>query len=150
MVTKHPKIASGTTARSVPEWIGKTPDTEAPMLVKLRILLRQGGRCAITGHEFHPGDKRHLDHIIPRIDGGQNRESNLQWILDEPHKAKTSAEAKTRSKTRRQAATHAGIKPPPKRPLQSRGFPKAGKTRSDRIPLPGTPTALSRQFKDEK
>ena len=58
------KLASGTTARAVKEWIGKSPDDwPPPPRVQLRILERQKGKCAITGHKFATGDKKQLDHI---------------------------------------------------------------------------------------
>ena len=41
-----------TTGRTVPEWIGKTPDTPAPPRVRLRIFETFGGRCAICGRKI--------------------------------------------------------------------------------------------------
>jgi 5-methylcytosine-specific restriction enzyme A len=144
------KIASGTTARAVAEWIGKTPDTPVPARVQLRILERQGGKCAITGRKFRVGDKKRLDHIIPAADGGANRESNRQWILDEDaHKPKTKAEAAVRKKVRAKAKAHAGIKTPPARKLESRNdFPagaKEAKRDKNRLPVPNLPSALARR-----
>lgn len=48
--------------RKTSPWIGTTDDAKIPLHVQLRILEKQGGRCAITGHKFKPGDKKHLDH----------------------------------------------------------------------------------------
>ena len=42
------------TGRSVPEWIGKTPDSAIPNAVKLRIWFREGGRCHVTGAIIRP------------------------------------------------------------------------------------------------
>jgi hypothetical protein len=141
------KLASGTTARAVPEWIGKTPDTKVPDAVQLRIFERQKGKCALTGHTFRPGDKKHLDHKVPAIDQGENRESNLQWVWDAPHKAKTKAEAAVRKKVRAKAKSHAGLKAPPVRPLQSRNdLPTADKPKVKKLPVPDTPTELERRY----
>ena len=122
--------------RSTEEWIGKTADTwPPPEAVQLRVLLRQDGKCAITGHRFAPGDKKRLDHIIPLADGGKNRESNLQWLLDdEAHKPKTKREAGERAKVRARAKSHAGIKTPPKRPIPQRARPPGKETK---LPAPG-------------
>lgn len=142
------KLASGTTARALPEWKGKTPDTRPPSNVQLRILARQGGKCAITGHKFRTGDKKRLDHVIPVIDGGKNWESNLQWLWDDPHKDKTAKEAAARKKVRKRAKTHAGVKAPPKRPLESRNdLPTSDKPKVKKLPTPThLPTQLERLY----
>jgi hypothetical protein len=142
------KLASGTTARSGFEWVGATPDTPAPPRVQLRVLERQGGRCAITGHKFRPGDKKRLDHIKPVIDGGANSESNLQWLWDEPHKEKTAKEAAVRKTARKRAKSHAGVKAPPKRPLVSRNdLATAAPQKIKKLPTPThLPTQLERLY----
>jgi 5-methylcytosine-specific restriction enzyme A len=95
--------------RKIPAWVGSTDDAKIPLQVQMRILLRQGGRCAITGLRFTVGDAKRLDHIVPLADGGVHGETNLQWILDIEHKAKTAAEAEERAWVRRVAARHAGL-----------------------------------------
>jgi 5-methylcytosine-specific restriction endonuclease McrA len=84
--------------RSVPEWIGRTDDSMPTDKCKLRILERQGWKCAITGQDFRDGTKAEFDHIVPLWLGGENRESNLQAISKKAHQAKTSAEATVRAK----------------------------------------------------
>ena len=111
--------------RTVPEWIGKTPDSQPPKSVKDRLFLRQNGRCAISGRKMLPGDEKHADHIVPLKDGGQNVESNLQLVLAVPHREKTSAENKGRAKERRMRLKHHGLWPKSKHPLKGRGFPKS-------------------------
>jgi 5-methylcytosine-specific restriction protein A len=106
------------------EWIGKTPDSRPPKSVVDRIFLRQMGRDAITGQKMGPKDIKHVDHILPLKDGGENRESNLQIILLDTHKDKTSAENSARKKERRQRLKHQGLWPKTRTPLRSRGFPK--------------------------
>ena len=95
--------------RKVPAWIGTTDDAKIPLQVQLRVLVKQHGRCAVTGHKFTPGDAKRLDHIKPLADGGLHGETNLQWILDLEHKAKTAAEAEVRAWVRGVAARHAGL-----------------------------------------
>jgi 5-methylcytosine-specific restriction endonuclease McrA len=96
--------------RKIAPWAGKTDDDKIPLQVQLRVLLRQGGKCALTGHKFAPGDEKRLDHKIPLADGGPHAETNLQWILDTEHKAKTRAEAAVRARLRGLAAKHMGIR----------------------------------------
>jgi 5-methylcytosine-specific restriction enzyme A len=143
------KLPSGTTARALPEWIGKSPDTPVPDRVQLRILERQHGKCAITGHKFRVGDKKSLDHKIPAADGGENREGNRQWILTEKaHKPKTKAEAKVRKGVRKRAKTHAGIRPAPKQPLASRNdLPQKTPPKVAKVPFPShLPSQLERLY----
>lgn len=96
--------------RSIPEWIGANADTPVPEKVALRVLLRQSRRCAISGRVIRPGDPKRIDHIIPLKQGGQNRESNLQIILDDEHKGKTAIEAGENAKVERIQRKHYGLR----------------------------------------
>ncbi|WPE22444.1 HNH endonuclease signature motif containing protein [Shinella zoogloeoides] len=97
-------------ARTVSEWKGKSDDAMPPPRVKDRIRARQGNVCALTGVELRPGVKVEYDHIVPLWLGGANSESNLQAVVSEAHKRKTSAEAKVRAKCNRTRKAHLGIK----------------------------------------
>lgn len=110
--------------RLVPEWVGKTADSKPPKSVLDRLFLRQNGRCALTGKKMMPADEKHADHIVPLKDGGENRESNLQLVLAQPHREKTAAENRARSKERRMRLKHQGLWPKSARPLKGRGFTK--------------------------
>ena len=96
-------------ARTVKYWIGKTDDSAPSTACKLRILSRQDNKCALTGHQFTPGDKIEFDHITALWLGGANTEGNLHAVLGEAHKRKTKAEAAVRAKTNRDTAKHLGI-----------------------------------------
>lgn len=98
-------------SRSVPEWIGKTPDSKVPPRVRLRVFDRHKGICHISSIKIRPGDKWELEHIKRLKDGGENRESNLAPALVEPHKEKTSQENKQQAKEDRIRKKHFGIKP---------------------------------------
>jgi 5-methylcytosine-specific restriction protein A len=108
--------------RAVEEWIGKTPDSVVPDRVKLRVLLRQSRRCAISGDPIRPGAKTQCDHKIRLRDGGENRESNLQIILVEAHQEKTAQENSDGAKAARTALKHLGLWNKPKRKIPSRPF----------------------------
>jgi 5-methylcytosine-specific restriction protein A len=98
--------------RAVPEWIGATPNSKIPDRVKLRIWLREGGRCYLSGRQIRPGERFEYEHVIALCNGGENRETNLRLALAAPHKAKTAADVDERAKTDRMAKKHLGIKKP--------------------------------------
>lgn len=121
-------------ARSVPEWIGKTDDSTPTEACKRRIVARQDGVCALTGRPFTPQNRPQFDHKVPLWLGGENRESNLQAIIDDAHKAKTKAEAKVRAQVNARQSSHLGIKTPSKRKIPS--APKLPKPKADKLPYP--------------
>lgn len=112
------------TGRSVPEWIGATPDTPIPPRVRLRVFEAHGGVCYLSKRKIRAGEKWDADHVIAIINGGENRESNLAPALKDKHKAKTAADVKEKSDVARKRQKHLGIKPNNGRKLQSRGFDK--------------------------
>jgi 5-methylcytosine-specific restriction endonuclease McrA len=105
--------------RSVPEWIGKTDDTPPPPRVMLRVFLRGNGRCAICTRKIASGDRWVCDHTKALINGGKNREGNLQPICDWcDRKVKTPADVAEKSRTYAKQLSQVGIKKKPKgRPL---------------------------------
>lgn len=112
------------TGRSVPEWIGSTPDAKIPTRVYLRVFAAYGGRCHLSGRKINAGDGWDLDHIKSLTRGGEHRESNLAPALRDKHREKTAAENSEDAKADRIRAKHLGVKAPPKgnNRLQSRPF----------------------------
>ena len=108
--------------RSIPEWIGKTPDTPPPPRVVLRVFKGHNGICHITGRKIRPGDKWELDHVKRLKDGGENRESNLAPALKIPHQEKTAAENTQQAKEDRLRKKHLGIETKRKPKWPSRKF----------------------------
>lgn len=99
------------TGRSVPEWIGKTPDTAVPLRVRLRVFHKYGGVCYLSGRKIGPADKWDLEDIQALCNGGENRESNKAPALRDRHKEKTAKDVAEKSKVSRIRAKHLGIKP---------------------------------------
>ncbi|MEH6676175.1 HNH endonuclease [Phenylobacterium sp.] len=97
------------TGRSVPEWIGKTPDAKIPPRVRLRVFERHGGRCHLSGRKIMPGDLWDCDHIVALINGGEHREFNLAPALRSKHREKTAEDVAEKSKTYRIRAKHTGV-----------------------------------------
>lgn len=102
-------------ARTVAEWVGKTPDSKVPDRVRLRIFKAYEGRCYLSGRPIRPGEAWELEHKVALILGGEHRESNLAPALSEFHKPKTAAEMKIKAKTDAIAKKHLGIKRPKQR-----------------------------------
>lgn len=98
--------------RSVKEWVGKTDNAPVPDRVKLRVLDRQGGKCPETGMLFGPQNPPEFDHIISLINGGENRESNIQALSSWAHKQKTKNDVAQKAKTARVRKKHLGIHRP--------------------------------------
>jgi 5-methylcytosine-specific restriction protein A len=98
--------------RSIPEWIGKTPDTPAPPRVRLRVFEKHKGICHLSGRKIMAGDKWQLEHPLAIINGGENRETNMAPALVEPHKVKTAEDMKQKAKNDRVRKRHLGIKKP--------------------------------------
>lgn len=102
------------TKRSVPEWIGKTPDAAIPPRVRDRVFHAHNKRCHISGREIRPGDPWDMDHVIALCnwtgEGHGNRESNLAPALRDKHKNKTAEDVAEKAHVSRKRKTHAGIK----------------------------------------
>jgi|KBSMisStandDraft_5_1062788.scaffolds.fasta_scaffold88252_7 5-methylcytosine-specific restriction endonuclease McrA len=86
-------------SRSVPEWIGASDDTPIPPRVRLRIFDRYKGRCNHCGLSICGRLLPAFDHIVSLINGGQNREQNIQLLCSACHRPKTAADVHTKSVT---------------------------------------------------
>lgn len=125
--------------RSVPEWIGKTPDAKVPPHVRARIFEREHGRCWLSGRKIMPGEPWELDHKRALCNGGRHAESNLAPALKDKHAAKTARDVAERAKTDHVKMKHLGIKtgrgfpkhPTLKRGVDGRVVPRLSKIRAD-------------------
>jgi len=101
LATLKPRLATlKTTATRILETkAGATPMERgrAWMAKRERVALAHGYRCAKCGRVWI-SSRDHIDHKIPREQGGSNDESNLQPLCNEPcHAEKTKAEAAQRA-----------------------------------------------------
>lgn len=104
-------------SRSIPEWVGKTDDTAVPPRVRLRVLSRFNECCAGCGVSLI-GRPWVCDHKIALINGGENRESNLQPLGDRCcNPKKNAADVAEKSRTYHKRVRHAGLRKPKGRPL---------------------------------
>lgn len=101
--------------RAVPEWIGRTADSKIPDKVKLRICIREGMRCYLTGRKLRSGEYD-FEHVIALAlwtgEGHGNRESNIRLAYRDAHKDKTKADRKQQAKSDRVRKKHLGIARP--------------------------------------
>lgn len=112
------------TGRSVPLWVGSTPDAKVPPRVRLRIFEREAGKCWLSGRKIMAGEAWQLDHKVALINGGAHSEDNLAPALVGPHKAKTAEDVALKSKVARVRAKHLGVYPRSPFKLRGRGFGK--------------------------
>ena len=97
-------------ARQLPEWIGDTDDTPVPDRVKLRVFLKYRGRCPMCTRPLQPHHWQ-CDHIQALINGGKNREANLQPLCNEPcHRIKTGVDVDEKARTYSIRSKHVGAK----------------------------------------
>lgn len=97
--------------RSVPEWIGATPDTAIPPRVRLRVFERCDSRCHRCNRKLTPADTWIVEHMTALVNGGANAESNLSITCGWCKPVKDAEDVAIKSKSARVRAKHAGIKP---------------------------------------
>lgn len=95
--------------RSVPEWIGKTPDSKIPDYVRLRIWDREKGLCYLTGRKLRKGEYD-FEHVIALAlwtgEGHGNRESNIRLAYRPAHRDKTKQDVAAKAKSDRVRKKH--------------------------------------------
>ena len=103
-------------SRTIAEWIGATDDSAIPPRVKIRVFERAGGCCLLCTLEIRGKLRPAYDHCIALINGGENRERNLQLLCVPCHSQKTAGDIAEKSITARKRAKHLGIKKPSRFP----------------------------------
>ena len=98
--------------RQVPEWQGKNDDSSIPPRVKVRVFERARGRCVLCTLEIRGKLRPAYDHCVALINGGENREGNLQLLCVPCHAEKTGADVAEKSAVARKRTRAIGIKRP--------------------------------------
>jgi 5-methylcytosine-specific restriction enzyme A len=112
--------------RSVPEWIGKTSNTDVPPRVRARVFLAKGGRCHRCTRKVNASiEPWTCEHLIALVNDGENRESNLGVTCENCLPAKNAEDVAEKSKVARKRVKDMGLKPPPRQAIKSRGFAKS-------------------------
>lgn len=120
-------------SRSLPEWIGRTDDTPIPPRVRDRIARKADDCCQQCRRPIVGKLRAEFDHIVPLILGGENRETNIQMLCSECHKAKSKLDVRLKAKVADVRAKHLGLRPRQK--IVSRGFQKSAPQRTASRPL---------------
>lgn len=120
--------------RSVEEWIGTSDDQAIPARVKVRVFDAFGGRCSVCTLQIAGKLRPAYDHATAIINGGQNRETNLQLLCVPCHVIKTKTDVAEKSVTYRIRAKHLGLQPT-RQKIASPGFRKAVPQRSASRPI---------------
>lgn len=99
--------------RSLPEWIGSSPDAAVPPRVRVRVFDRYDGRCQCgCNRKIMAGEAWECEDTIALINGGERRESNLKPWLKGHQKEKTARDVAEKSRVYRKRAAHLGIRKP--------------------------------------
>lgn len=96
--------------RTVKEWIGKSDDAAVPPRVRLRVFDKFNQCCAGCGLPLI-SKRWTCDHKIALINGGENRESNLQPLGDTCcNKKKNAADVAQKAATYASRSRHMGAR----------------------------------------
>ena len=98
-------------SRQVPPWEGKTDDTPIPARVKIRIFERAGGRCARCTLVICGSLLPAFDHMVALVNGGGNRESNIELLCTPCHGLKTKIDVAEKSQMYHKRVKAIGLKP---------------------------------------
>lgn len=104
-------------SRSVTEWIGKSDDTAVPPRVRLRVFDAKNGRCHNCTRQIRDGERWTCEHLVAIINGGENRESNLDVTCDNCLPGKNAKDVAEKSRVATKRKKHLGIKSKQVRPL---------------------------------
>lgn len=98
-------------SRELPSWRGATDDAAIPDRVKVRLIMKSEGYCAICGIKILATKDFDFDHKVALINGGEHAEANLQVVHRWCHKTKTAADVKQKARDYRKRKSNYGIKP---------------------------------------
>lgn len=100
------------TGRSVAEWVGDNPDTAIPPRIRLRVFEAKHGRCHACTRKVLTGEAWTCEHVIALINGGENRERNLDITCCNCLAPKNAADVAEKSLIYRKRSKHLGLDKP--------------------------------------
>ena len=106
--------------RSVNEWIGKNDDAPLPARVKAR-LWKRNPCCVGCGLPTNDSTRKpQFDHIVALVNGGENKESNIQILCAGCHRVKSFADVAMKSSEAKRLKKRLGLQP--RRTIPGRKF----------------------------
>jgi 5-methylcytosine-specific restriction endonuclease McrA len=120
------------------EWSEENHDKPIPQYVQRRVILDAADLCHHCRVRVRPGSG-HIDHMVPLQDGGGHAFSNLQYLCQLCHGAKTAKENSTRAKGNRVLAKTYGIARPKRWTSRKKPKPKQGYWEGYDLDLDGIP-----------
>lgn len=120
--------------RKTDEWIGASDDQTIPPRVKVRVFDAHSGRCAICTLQITGRLRPAYDHATALVNGGENREANLQLLCVPCHAIKTRADVAEKAVVYRKRAKHIGAFAP-RQKIKSAGFRKTAPQRTASKPI---------------
>lgn len=101
-----------------------------------KAFLAKNGVCSLCGGMINPVKEGwQIEHTTPLALGGADDATNWTAVHAKCHLSKSRQDVKDIALAKRRETKNLGASPPPRRPIQSQGFPKSG-TKPDKLPLP--------------
>lgn len=104
-----PLMGMAKVSRSLPEWVGDTPDTSVPARVRIRVFDRKNGRCHRCTRKILAGETWTCEHLTALCNGGKNTESNLGVTCCNCLAEKNAEDVGEKSDVYQKRARHLGI-----------------------------------------
>jgi len=102
--------------RAVPEWIGATPDMPVPDRVRVRVFNKKEGKCHRCTRKIPAGQSWTCEHLKALVNGGENRERNLDVTCDWCLPIKNAEDVAEKSRVYKRRKAHLGIRKPSRLP----------------------------------
>jgi 5-methylcytosine-specific restriction protein A len=95
-----------------------------------------GGICYLCGGLINPvREAWQVEHYVAIGMGGTDTQGNRELVHAKCHLSKSRQDVKDIALAKRRETKNMGATPPPRRPIQSQGFPKA-RAKPDKLPMP--------------
>jgi 5-methylcytosine-specific restriction protein A len=113
-----------------------TPRKSLPAAKRKAFFKQHGGICYLCSGLINPvREAWQIEHYVALgMGGADNTKTNGELVHSKCHLAKTRQDVKDIALAKRRETKNLGATPPPRRPIQSPGFPK--RTKPEKLPIP--------------
>ena len=95
--------------RSTDEWVGRDANDPVPARVRVRVFDRKRGKCHRCTRKIMAGEEWTCEHVKALINGGENREANLDLTCCNCLPEKNAEDVAEKSKVASIRAKHLGV-----------------------------------------